>query len=85
MPAWGEKPILRSYAIRDRYNANFVFNSSIFELRSKPQFFENGVIPFSKSDATHLFEKTALRAEHKTPSVAISREIGISYGQRGND
>ncbi|CAN1208762.1 hypothetical protein TUMEXPCC7403_00975 [Tumidithrix helvetica PCC 7403] len=36
------------------------------------------LIPFSKSDATHLFEKTALRAEHKTRSVAISREIGIS-------
>ncbi|WP_425214226.1 IS66 family transposase [Tumidithrix helvetica] len=35
------------------------------------------VIPFSKSDATHLFEKTARSAEHKTRSVAISREIGI--------
>ncbi|WP_425215489.1 glycosyltransferase [Tumidithrix helvetica] len=37
------------------------------------------LIPFSKSDATHLFEKTALCAEPKTRSATNSREIGITY------
>ncbi|CAN1211470.1 hypothetical protein TUMEXPCC7403_14805 [Tumidithrix helvetica PCC 7403] len=35
------------------------------------------VIPFSKNDATHLFEKTALCAELKPRSVENLREIGM--------
>jgi ferredoxin-nitrite reductase len=35
------------------------------------------VIPFSKNDAAHLFEKSAQDAESKIQSVANSKEIGI--------
>ncbi|WP_425217449.1 hypothetical protein, partial [Tumidithrix helvetica] len=39
---------------------------------------KSSLIPFSKKDALHLFEKTALCAELKDRSVANLREIGIS-------